>query len=261
MGDHWYTGFAEPAYGVGLREARKRGLLPSITSIDKVIANTGLDVWKQNVVIEATMTNPFMGEIDDKEYIDWIKQEAFRDSNQKRKLGTVVHHMAERYIKGKPLFFTGNRPDVWEIFKHLKDWIDNNLLKPKTGIMHNAGAEVILVNEELGYAGKADFKGRFNTPLKPKIILDFKTTTVKPSDVKKDGTIKKAKLYDSYCRQLTALDMCTPSNEVNILMSVIISTKPGNYGVWTHIWNDAEIGKAWIEFTAALNIYRSIKNL
>jgi len=261
MGDHWYNGIGEPCYGTGLREARKMRYLPSITSIDKVIANTGLDIWKQNIVIETTMANPFKGEVDDKEYIDWIKQEAFRDSRQKAKLGTVVHHMAERYIMGKPLFFTGNRPDVWEIFAPLREWIDENLIPPQTGIMHNEGAEVILVNTELGYAGKTDFKGRFNTPRKPKVILDFKTTTVKPSDVKKDGSIKKAKLYDSYCRQLTALDFCTPSDEVNILISVIVSTDPDNYGVWTHIWNDAEIGKAWIEFTGALNIYRSIKGL
>lgn len=255
--DHWYNHIGEPCYGTGLREARKMGYLPSITSIDKVIANTGLDIWKQNIVIETTMANPFKGEVDDKEYIDWIKQEAFRDSRQKAKLGTVVHHMAERYIKELPLFFTGNRPDVWEIFAPLKDWIDENLIAPDTGIMNNEGCEIVLVNEEFGYAGKADFKGRLTTGQKVK--LDFKTTTVKPSDVKKDGNIKKAKLYDSYARQLVALNEC--DDESCILMSVIVSTEPGNYGVWTHIWQLEETGKAWEQFVGALNIYRSIKGL
>jgi len=259
MGDHWYNSFGEPCYGTGLRDARLLKLLPSVTSIDKVIANTGLDIWKQNIVIESCIANPFDGSCDDKEYIDWIKKEAFRDSRQKMKLGTVVHHMAERYIKGKPLFFQGARSDVWEIFKPLKDWIDINLMAPDTGLTSNEGAEVILVNEELGYAGKADFKGRITTS--QKVILDFKTTTVKPSDIKKDGALRKAKLYDSYVRQLTALDMATPPKEVNILMSVIISTNPECYGVWTHIWSNADIGKAWVEFTGALQIYRSIKKL
>lgn len=257
MADHWYNHIGEPCYGTGLREARKMGYLPSITSIDKVIANTGLDIWKQNIVIETTMANPFKGEIDDKEYIDWIKQEAFRDSRQKAKLGTVVHHMAERYIMGKPLFFIGNRPDVWDIFAPLKNWIDENLITPDKGFTNNEGAEVILVNEKLRYAGKADFVGKLTTG--QKVISDFKTTTIKPSDIKKDGTLKKAKLYDSYVRQLTALDGC--NDDDNILMSVIISTNPECLGVWIHIWDAESIVKAWKEFTSALVIYRSIKGL
>ena len=261
MGDHWYNDIAEACYGVGLREARGRKLLPSVTSIDKVIANPGIDIWKLNSVIQTCIANPQPedGSMDNKEYMDFIKTEAFRDSRQKMKLGTVVHHLAERYIKSKPLFFQGGRADVWEIFKPLKDWIDINLIAPDTGLFSDEGAEKILVNLELGYAGKADFKGRLTTD--QKVILDFKTTTVKKTDVKKDGTIKKAKLYDSYIRQLAALDMCTGPKEVNILMSVIISTDPDNYGVWTHIWDQADKWKAWEEFTGALKIYRSLKRL
>lgn len=260
MGDHFYTGIGEPRYGTSLRDARIQKLLPSVTSIDKVIANPGLDIWKQNNIIETCTKYPrFYITGLECEYKDFIKKEAFRDSRQKMKLGTVVHHLAERYIKGKPLFFHGGRADVWEIFKPLKDWIDINLIAPDTGLYSDEGAEKVLVNSELGYAGKADLKSRLTTG--QKVILDFKTTTVKKSDVKKDGTIKKAKLYDSYIRQLAALDMCTDSDEVNILMSVIISTDPDNYGVWTHIWNDADKWKAWQEFTGALQIFRSIKKL
>jgi len=259
MGDHWYNNLGEPKYGTGLRDARKFKYLPSVTSIDKVIANVGLDIWKLNSVIEACIATPFAGFEDDKDYIDWVKKIAFHDSRQKMKLGTVIHHMAERYIKGKPLFFQGSRSDVWDIFEPLKDWVDNNLLPPDKGLNVVEGAEVVLVNEELGYAGKSDFKGRLSTG--KKVILDFKTTTVKPSDIKKDGTLRKGKLYDSYVRQLTALDMATPSDEVNILMSVVVSTNPECYGVWTHIWDDKSIGKAWKEFTGALQIYRSLKNI
>jgi len=256
--DHWYNAIGEACYGANLKQARMFNYLPSVTTIDKVIANPGLDQWKLNSVIEATIANPFTGFDDDSEYIAWIKKEAFKDSRQKMKLGTVVHHLAERYIKGKPLFFTGSRPDVWDIFKPLKDWIDINLIAPDTGLNSNEGAEVILVKENLGYAGKADFKGRLTTG--QKVILDFKSTTIKKSDVKKDGNLKKAKLYDSYARQLTALDMCVVK-EVNILMSVIVSTDPDNYGVWTHIWEYEDTKKAWDQFTGALKIFRSQKGL
>ena len=256
---HWYNSIGEPCYNAGLREARKMGYLPSVTTIDKIIANPGLDTWKQNIIIETCIANPFKGEVDDKEYIDWIKKEAFQDSRQKAKLGTVVHHLAERYIQGKPLFFQGARSDVWEIFKPLKDWIDINLMEPKKGISTSEGCEVILVNENFGYAGKADFKGWLSTG--QMVLIDFKTTTIKKADVKKDGTLKKAKLYPSYARQLAALDKAKPTIELNILLSVIVSTEPGNYGVWTHIWNDEEIGKAWVEFAGALQVYRSVNNI
>lgn len=257
MGQHFYNHYGEPCYNSGLREARKRGYLPSVTTVNTIIANPGLDVWKLNTVIKTCIDNPC--DIEEKEYIDWIKKEAFRDSRQKAKLGTVVHHLAERYVKGKPLFFQGSRADVWQIFKPLREWIDINLMQPENGIMQNEGAELVLVNEDLGYAGKADYKGKLTTG--QKVILDFKTTTVKQSDIKKDGTLKKAKLYDSYARQLVALDMCTPSDEVNILLSVIISTDSENYGVWTHVWKDEEIGKAWQEFTGALQIYKSVNRI
>ena len=257
MGEHWYNTFGEPCYDTGLREARKRGLLPSITTIDYIIANPGLEIWKQRQVLEASLTLTRKDNETDKEFIDRILFDSKQQGRKAAKLGTVVHHMAERYIKGKPLFFKGNRPDVWDIFKPLRDWIDTNLMVPDFGFMHNEGAEVILVNEELGYAGKADFVGRLLTG--KNVILDFKTTFIKLIDIKKDGTLKKAKLYPSWCRQLIALDMCT--NGVNELLSVVISTNPYFLGIWIHKWNDKEIGDAWIQFTAALNIYRSIKNL
>ena len=255
--DHWYNSWGEACYGVGLSKARLLKLLPSVTSVDKVIANVGLDTWKLNSVIETCIANPTNGYFDDSEYIAFIKTESFRDSRAKMKLGTVVHHMAERYIKGKPLFFTGNRPDVWEIFKPLKAWIDVNLAKADKGLNSLEGAEVILVNEELEYAGKADFKGRLTTG--EKVILDFKTTTVKETDIKKDGTLKKAKLYDSYIRQLAALSECT--DDVCVLLSVIISTNPECYGVWVHEWEKEDIDRALVQFTGALQVYRSIKKL
>jgi len=256
MGNHFYNDFGEACYNTGLKEARKLKLLPSVTSVESVLA-------KQNILIETCIKyNEIDMSLDHysvNDYKAFIKTEAFKDSRQKMKLGTVIHHMAERYILGKPLFFQGGRADVWEIFAPVKEWIDINLVAPDTGLYSDEGAEKILVNTEIGYAGKADLKGKLSTGLK--VILDFKTTTVKKSDIKKDGTIKKAKLYDSYIRQLAALDMCTDSEEDNILMSVIISTDPDNYGVWQHIWNDADKWKAWTEFTAALQIFRSVKKL
>jgi hypothetical protein len=256
MSDHWYTPLGEPAYGTGLREARKLGLYPSITTIDKIIANPGLENWKQRQVLECSLTLTRGAEESDKDFISRILSDSKEQGRKAAKLGTVVHHMAERYLKGKSLFFIGWRPDVWEIFKPLRIWIDENLLSPESTISREEGAEVILVNETMGYAGKADFVGK--DKIKRRINLDFKTTTIKPTDIKKDGTLKKAKLYPSWARQLAALDQCQYSE---VRMSVVISTNKDFPGVWVHEWSPEDIEKGWIEFASALQIFKSVKNL
>ena len=253
---HWYNSIGEPCYNAGLREARKQGYLPSVTTIDKIISNPGLDTWKQNVIIETCIANPFKGEIDDKEYIDWIKKEAFRDSRQKAKLGTVVHHLAERYIQGKPLFFQGARSDVWEIFQPLKDWIDINLMEPKKGVSSSEGCEIVLVNENFGYAGKADLLT--NDTLGNLTLLDYKTTFLTEKDIKKDGTLKKVKIYPSWGRQLAALNEVAKAERV---LSVVISTNKDFLGVWIVEWTQKELDKYFEEFHHALILYRLINKL
>lgn len=256
MGDHWYNSIGDPRYDTGLREARKMGYLPSVTSIDKIIANPGLEIWKQNQVLEASLTLTRDLEETDSEFIARVKTDSREQGRKAAKLGTVIHHMAERYLMDKPLFFRGHREDVWEIFKPLQDWIDDNLLMPDKGFKVREGAEIVLVNESLGYAGKADYVGKdFDEKT---VIVDFKTTTIKPTDIKKDGTLKKAKLYDSWSRQLAALSAC---RTVERLLSVVISTNPEFRGVWVHDWNMDDIDEAWIQFRGALEIFKSIKGL
>ncbi len=254
---HWYNDFGEPCYDAGLREARKRGLYPSVMTIDKIIANDGLEIWKQNQILEASLTLTQHDNEPDYEFIKRIKTDSREHGRKAARLGTVIHKLAERYIIDKPLFFRGQRSDVWDIFEPLKNWIDDYIYIPTHILFDKVGAEVILVNSLLGYAGKADFIGRFDNI--SNVILDFKTTSLKPADIKKDGTLKKAKLYPSWCRQLTALDHCTDND--NILMSVVVSTNPDFPGVWTYIWTDEEIEQAWIQFQGALMVFKSVKRL
>jgi len=59
---HWYTKDGTPAYTtIGktgerpttLRDARKEGLLPSVTTINGQLSKAGLDTWKQQQVLLA----------------------------------------------------------------------------------------------------------------------------------------------------------------------------------------------------------------
>ena len=55
---HWYTKDGKPAYGANMTQARKEGLLPSVTSILQIIGKPGLDAWKMNELISVAAECP-----------------------------------------------------------------------------------------------------------------------------------------------------------------------------------------------------------
>lgn len=258
MGSHWYNTFGENRYGASLTDARTLRYLPSVTTVDKVIANPGLDIWKQNIILQTAMKTP-QGNLEDSDYISWVKNEAFAESKRSAKFGNVIHKMAERYVTGKPLFFHGQNEKVWTCFEPLRNWIDENLAEPKGTISQEYGAEVVLVNVFNGYAGKADFFG--HSVDGRKILADYKTTNMTARDIKKDGNIRKSKIYDSWGRQLAALRMAAIPDSPDKVVSVIISSNADFPGVWVYEWSNDELNKSWIEFKAALEIFKSQKKL
>jgi hypothetical protein len=77
---HWYTKDGVPAYTtIGktgerpttLRDAKKIGLLPSVTTIINIMSKAGLDTWKQQQVLLAALTLP--REPNEPE-ADWLKR-------------------------------------------------------------------------------------------------------------------------------------------------------------------------------------------
>lgn len=242
MASHWYKKDGTTAYGASLKEAREMGYLPSITTIDKVIANEGLEQWKVRQGILAALTMPINSDESDYDYINRILDDSRQQARKAAKLGSVIHKLAERYISGRPLFFKGQRDDVWLLFEPLQKWIDNNKLRGK--------AEKVLTSDQ--YAGKADY-------LDADIIIDFKTTTMTEKDIKKDGGIMKKKVYDSWGRQLAALQ--ATSRNHRDCVSVVISTNKDFPGVWCYYWPQLELDKHFEVFKSALNIYRIQKGL
>lgn len=254
MGQHWYTGFGEPRYDAKLKEARQIGLLPSIITVEKIIANPGLDEWKKNQVLEASLTLTQEDGEPDYDFIARIKRDSKEQGRKAARLGNVIHKLAERYITGKPLFYIGLRKDVWLIFDELKKWIDANLVMPDFGFFNNEGAEVIIVNEGYGYAGKCDYKGKHKNG--KTLLLDFKSTFINPWDIKKNGELMKKKIYPAWGRQLAALRI-----DEQMVLSVIVSTNVECLGVWIYEWGQEELAKAWREFRSALELFKSIKGL
>lgn len=253
---HYYTITGENKYSSGLREARKNNYLPSVTTVDKIIANPGLEIWKSQQVLMSSLTMTRGEHESDSDFVSRVMIDSRQQARKAAQLGNIIHKLAERYIMGKPLFFHGQRENVWLIFGELKRWIDSFLEIPDFGFIHNEGAERVLVNKKYEYAGKADFFGQM-IPHIP-VIIDWKTTVVTEKDIKKNGELKKAKYYPSWLRQLAALRAC--DNFVPACYSVVISTNPELPGVWSRQWTEDELAKGWEQFKAALQLWKSINN-
>lgn len=266
---HWYDKNGKPHYGASLKEARENGYLPSITEVDKVLYNYGLEQWKIKQAIMSALTMPrnvstvlqsdnFVGfnrvieetTESDAEYIARILDDSRQQARKAAKLGTVIHKLAERYISGKPLFYHGLREDVWTLFEPLRVWIDDNISTAK--------AEIVIIHHSGEYGGKADLKGIHKKGMK--IIADFKSTFMTEKDIKKDGEIKKAKIYDSWGRQLAALWMGS-EDIIDELLSVVVSTNKNFPGVWVYKWDFDDLKKHWVVFRNALQIYQIQKGL
>ena len=90
MADHFYTkeGVAahtqptasktakNPNRATTIKDARKLKLLPSVTSILKLIHNEMLQRWKYRKVVEACFNRPAIGDESLDEYIDFILAKA-----------------------------------------------------------------------------------------------------------------------------------------------------------------------------------------
>ena len=105
---HWYTADGQPSYtriakngnvrATTLRDAKKEGLLPSVTTIIGTLAKPGLERWKQEQVLLASLTLPRQ---ENEPEADWLKR-VIEDSRSTGKdameRGTNMHNILELYF-------------------------------------------------------------------------------------------------------------------------------------------------------------------
>lgn len=84
-----------------LRDARKLDLLPSTTSILKVLARPGLDNWKIEQSILSALTLPRHGGETDQEFISRIKFDSKEKARKAAERGTALHTAIEKWLSGQ----------------------------------------------------------------------------------------------------------------------------------------------------------------
>ncbi len=247
-GGHWYRADGTPAHrmqtadGAGervttLRDARRLGLFPSVTSILGILAKPGLDEWRLNQVAFAAQRCP-IAEGESIEY--WarrVKEAAFEQVETAADLGTMIHGALEAAMAGEAY-----DPAMAEYVEPVLAW------KRETGIVI-VEREVRLVNTAHGFAGTADVMFRFGE--NGIGILDYKTRKTKPGE--------KVTAYDNQAMQLAAY-AATYWGEENVgrvlAANVFISTtEPGRMEVVKH----EALERDWQAFTMAAALWRYVK--
>lgn len=173
---HWYKPDGSTAYVVigkngkerdtTLADAKKNNWWPSVTTIIGCKASPGLDVYKQNQLLEAAWKWIFEQE-DIESYSmyvhfknDIIKQSK-QHSQQAAKRGTEIHDLLEQWYKDEGSEIVKDLEFIvpvihllQEKFPHVDDWV----------------AEASFCHIKYGFGGKIDL----HSP-KHKIVIDFKT--------------------------------------------------------------------------------------
>ena len=252
-GGHWYTreGKAKHtmprAKGDGernttLRDSKKHGLFPSVTTLLGLFAKPGLERWKQDQLLRIAFENPAKLDESFEGYADRCLVQHEKPVEEAADFGTKVHDAIEAYFTGQHI------PDeLLEYIQPALDWKQDHGL-------NFIEFEKMLFNTNHGFAGTVDIVGQGSEGAK--FILDWKTRKTKPK--------VKVTSYDFQIHQIAAYAATYWGEEAVLGHSVhgsncyISSTEPGRFEVIKY--SPEDLAKAWVDFTALCQLWRSLKN-
>ena len=165
QGQHWYDRDGTPRYEVmakdgtmrpaTLRDARKHGWVPGVTSIIKCAAAPALNRWKEDQSILAALTLPRTGDEPHDVLMARIRQDAEEQAKKAREWGTAFHAAIQGHYEGKP-----PSEEMWPCVRGVVDALHDNFgeqdWRPEKPCAHGSG-----------YGTKADLSSN-------RVIVDFK---------------------------------------------------------------------------------------
>ena len=247
---HWYRSEdGQPQYTVKakdgsdrpttLRDARKLNLVPSVTTVMKIAAKPGLDVWKNEQLLLAALTLPRVEGETEKEFIARVVLDSKSTAKAAAERGTRVHESIEAWYRGvRPVEHDDIAKGVEEaIFAHFKT---HPFQKWETEVSFS---------HPLGFGGKTDLFTRPDESAPVGIMLDAKTKEFGPDD--------EVPAYDEHLMQLAAyrIGVGMPHARcANVFASV---SNPGLVKVKE--WSEEELRRGWAMFQALLTFWQ-LKN-
>ena len=243
MAAHWYTRAGVLQEGAGLRRARTEELLPSVTTIQDMIAKPGISQWIEREGIRAALRSPLRAGEGEDEAVRRIKEERFQAGAKITQLGTMVHNELEKVLADWP-----HReallpdPPLRGLVEPVIRWIERTYPEADTVLAERR------VTHNLGYAGTADAlvqQGPFAA------LLDFKTQRPKRG---------KLTTWPEWVQQLAAYGRALgfAGTDCRCWSIVIDVTGELQHKHLFHSWSPAEVEHGWHVFRAVLEAHQLI---
>ena len=182
---HWYTKDGEPSYtrltkegkvrNTTLRDAKKEGLLPSVTTIISSLAKPGLERWKQEQVLLASLTLPRLENELEEDWLTRVIEDSRSTGKDAMDRGTSMHNVLEAYFN--QTYMPEYPSYTYRTEQALREHFGDQFWITEKSFAHPSG-----------YAGKCDLHSTDG------IVVDFKT---------KDS-LKNTQVYLEHELQLSA---------------------------------------------------------
>jgi hypothetical protein len=187
---HYYSRDGAPQYTViakngterptTLRDARKHGWVPSVTTITACAARFGLERWKAEQLLHAGLTLPHVEGETEAAWIARVWEDSAAQAKAAAQRGTDIHAAIEGFFR-MPCDM-GDDP--------LRPWVES----VERTLHQEFGAQEWLPEKSfaspLGYGGKCDLHS-------PSVIVDFKGKEAKAG-------VRDWRTYDEHAMQLSA---------------------------------------------------------
>ena len=233
---HWYTREGEAAYQVlgkngkwrntTLKDARNLNLVPSVTTILKIVDKPGLTNWLIDQAILASLTLPRRDSEVEDEYLARIKSDAKEQGLAAANLGTNIHAAIENFYEGRDV------PQYLEHAQGCKESLDDYF-----GARHWVSERAF--GHELGFGGKVDMHC-------DGIVVDIKT---------KDFTDPaKVSAYDDHLLQLAAYRVGLGMPDARCANIFVSRTIPGLCKIIE--WDAIDLNRGWAMFLHLLRYWQ-----
>ncbi|HEX3125016.1 MAG TPA: hypothetical protein VHQ21_17095, partial [Rhodanobacteraceae bacterium] len=245
-GGHWYKApSGEPFYSIGdrgvtLRDARKIGAVPSVTTVLQVIDKPTLTNWLIEQAVLGALTLPKIDGEADSAWIARIKVDGRAGAKAAAEEGTRIHDAIEQCVCGG-LAWTSPKyhpyiphveatiAELKRLFPDVRDWVSEKSFA-----------------HPLGFGGKVDLHSPSTG-----IVVDYKTKASDFSDGKRldyDQNVQLAAYQVGLgVRPFKMFDMDPPQFSPTQCANIFVSrTHPGC--VASHVWSADDIAYGWDVF-------------
>jgi len=243
---HWYdreTG--APRYSVigknrkerntTLRDAKANGdLVPSVTTVIRTAASPGLEAWKQQQVLMASLTLTRSENETEEDWIDRIMSDSKETGKKAAERGTAIHAGVQAHYEGKDAGVYLSHAKAAE--EAIRAYFGEKKWEPEISFSFG------------GFGGKCDLMAKSNGT-DTGLVIDIKTKEFTDPD--------KVTAFDEHLMQLSAYRMgfqMPKARCANVFVSV---QEPVQIKIVE--WTDEDLQRGWAMFSSLLN-YWQIKN-